>query len=239
MTKDRICLAVLIDADNISPLIADRLFEEVAKLGDAGIRRLYGDFTGSSLKGWTAAAERHAINVRQQHAYIKHKNASDIALVIEAMDLLHGGLVNGFCIVSSDSDFNSLAIRIREQGLPVFGFGESKTADCFQRACQRFLLTDGWANGTPALAEKSNVIELPRSRTAEFVALIHKALAGNEDQEGWVTLSHIGKRMRELAPDFDRGSKSLSVQLRETSQFDVEIRKDCMQARRRLKNRSA
>ena len=120
-------LAVLIDADNASAKIAGRLFEEIAKIGEASVRRIYGDFSGPRLKPWADILAQHAIIPQQQFAYTAGKNASDIALVIDAMDLLHSGRFDGFCLVSSDSDFTRLASRIREQGLDVYGFGERKT----------------------------------------------------------------------------------------------------------------
>lgn len=126
-------LAVLIDADNASARIADGLFEEIAKIGEASVRRIYGDFSSSRSKAWTEVLARHAIIPQQQFAYTVGKNASDITLVIDAMDLLHSGRFDGFCLVSSDSDFTRLAARIREQGVDVFGFGEQKR----QRASDR------------------------------------------------------------------------------------------------------
>ena len=135
-------LAVLIDADNTSAKIADRLFEEIAQLGEASVRRIYGDFTRQGLRGWSDILSKHAIIAQQNFAYVTGKNASDIALVIDAMDLMHSGRFDGFCLVSSDSDFTRLAARIREQGLDVFGFGERKTPESFRQACRRFIYTE-------------------------------------------------------------------------------------------------
>ena len=120
-------LAVLIDADNTSPQIAGGLFEEIAKFGEASVRRIYGDFSSSHLKSWSEILQKHAIDPYQQFAYTKGKNASDIALVIDAMDLLHSGRFDGFCLVSSDSDFTRLASRLREQGAEVYVFVAQKT----------------------------------------------------------------------------------------------------------------
>jgi hypothetical protein len=120
-------LAVLIDADNTSAKIVDGLFEEIAKIGEASVRRIYGDFSHSRSKSWADTLSKHAIIPQQQFAYTTGKNASDITLVIDAMDLLHSGRFDGFCLVSSDSDFTRLAARIREQGVDVFGFGEHET----------------------------------------------------------------------------------------------------------------
>src|SRR4051794_17472594 len=131
--------AVLIDAENTSPQIAAGLFEEVAKFGEASVRRIYGDFTGPELKRWSNILQKHAIDPYQQFAYTKGKNASDIALVIDAMDLLHSGRLDGFCLVSSDSDFTRLASRLREQGADVYGFGKQATPESFRQACHRFI----------------------------------------------------------------------------------------------------
>src|SRR5690348_5145490 len=135
-------LAVLIDADNTAPRIAAGLFEEVAKFGEASVRRIYGDFSKPQLKPWVEILQKYAIDPYQQFAYTTGKNASDIALVIDAMDLLHTGRFDGFCLVSSDSDFTRLASRLREQGADVYGFGERKTPESFRRACRRFIYTE-------------------------------------------------------------------------------------------------
>src|SRR4030081_2101643 len=133
---------VLIDADNTSPRIAAGLFEEIAKFGEASVRRIYGDFSGQRLKSWADILQKYAIDPYQQFAYTTGKNASDIALVIDAMDLLHSSRFDGFCLVSSDSDFTRLAARIREQGVDVYGFGEQKTPESFRQACRRFVYTE-------------------------------------------------------------------------------------------------
>src|SRR6478735_8301810 len=140
-------LAVLIDADNTSPKVADKLFEEVAKIGEASLRRIYGDFSRGQLSGWEPVLNKHAILAQQQFAYTTGKNSTDITLVIDAMDLLHSGRFDGFCLVSSDSDFTRLAARIREHGIDVFGFGEQKTPESFRQACRRFVYTENLRGG--------------------------------------------------------------------------------------------
>lgn len=132
-------LAVLIDADNASPRIAAGLFKEIATIGEASVRRIYGDFSAPRLKGWAEVLATHAIMPHQNFANTIGKNASDIALVIDAMDLLHSGRFDGFCLVSSDSDFTRLAARIREQGVAVYGFGEQKTPQSFRQAVSAVL----------------------------------------------------------------------------------------------------
>jgi uncharacterized LabA/DUF88 family protein len=142
--------AVLIDAENTSPQIASGLFEEVAKFGEASVRRVYGDFSGTKLKSWSDILQKHAIDPYQQFSYTRGKNASDIALVIDAMDLLHSGRFDGFCLVSSDSDFTRLASRLREQGADVYGFGTQKTPESFRQACRRFIYTESLLPRMPA-----------------------------------------------------------------------------------------
>ena len=131
--------AVLIDADNTSPRIAAGLFEEIAKFGEASVRRIYGDFSSPRMKSWADILQKYAIDPYQQFAYTTGKNASDIALVIDAMDLLHSRRFDGFCLVSSDSDFTRLASRLREEGADVYGFGAQKTPESFRQACRRFI----------------------------------------------------------------------------------------------------
>ena len=134
--------AVLIDADNTSPRIAAGLFEEIAKFGEASVRRIYGDFSSPRMRSWADILQKYAIDPYQQFAYTTGKNASDIALVIDAMDLLHSGRFDGFCLVSSDSDFTRLASRLREEGADVYGFGAQKTPESFRQACRRFVYTE-------------------------------------------------------------------------------------------------
>jgi uncharacterized LabA/DUF88 family protein len=138
-------LAILIDADNASPRIVTGLFQEVAAIGEASVRRIYGDFSGTRLKGWSEVLSAHAIVPQQNFANTVGKNASDIALVIDAMDLLHTGRFDAFCLVSSDGNFTRLAARIREQGVDVYGFGEHKTPESFRSACKRFIYTENFA----------------------------------------------------------------------------------------------
>lgn len=135
-------LAVLIDADNTAAQWADAIFEEIATLGEANVRRIYGDFSGPHLRGWEKKLASLAVIPHQQFAYTKGKNSSDIALVIDAMDLMHSGRFDGFVLVSSDSDFTRLAGRLREQGLQVFGIGRRNTPEAFRKACKRFIFVE-------------------------------------------------------------------------------------------------
>ncbi len=145
--------AVLIDADNTSPRIAAGLFEEVAKFGEASVRRIYGDFSSPRMKSWADILQKYAIDPYQQFAYTTGKNASDIALVIDAMDLLHSRRFDGFCLVSSDSDFTRLASRLREEGADVYGFGARKTPESFRQACRRFIYIENLVE-TPVAAPR-------------------------------------------------------------------------------------
>lgn len=220
-------LAVLIDADNASARIAPGLFEEVARIGEANVRRIYGDFSTGRLKAWADILQRYAIEPRQSFAYTTGKNASDIALVIDAMDLLHSGRFDGFCLVSSDSDFTRLATRIREDS-HVYGFGEQKTPESFRQACHRFIYTENLLPGAPAADEPERGDErtdsIARPATAA-VQLIRRAIAQlDEDDEGWVKLGGVGERLLVLAPDFDPrtfGHGKLVTLVERTGQFDV------------------
>src|SRR6202000_2628430 len=158
-------LAVLIDAENTSAKIADGLFEEIAKIGEASVRRIYGDFSHPRSKAWADILSKHAIIPQQQFAYTTGKNASDITLVIDAMDLLHSGRFDGFCLVSSDSDFTRLAARIRERGVDVFGFGEQKTPESFRQACRKFVYTENLLPGGQDAASTSKSLLPPSAAT--------------------------------------------------------------------------
>lgn len=218
-------LAVLIDADNASAKIADGLFEEIAKIGEASVRRIYGDFASTRSKSWIDVLARHAIIPQQQFAYTTGKNASDITLVIDAMDLLHSGRFDGFCLVSSDSDFTRLAARIREQGVDVFGFGEQKTPESFRQACRRFIYTE---NLLPSIVSSEvEAVQAPTSLQPPSAAapIIRKVLRQMETEDGWVPLGAVGAQLANLASDFDPrtyGFRKLSDLVRKTNAFDVE-----------------
>jgi uncharacterized LabA/DUF88 family protein len=217
-------LAVLIDADNTSARIASGLFEEIAKIGEASVRRIYGDFSG--LKTWADVLSTHAIMPHQNFAYTSGKNASDIALVIDAMDLLHSGRFDGFCLVSSDSAFTRLAARIREQGTDVYGFGEQKTPESFRQACRRFVYTEN-------LLPEASKPDQPQSDAKQGKALkpasgatplLRKAINQLENEDGWVSLSLVGKRLAILSSDFDSrtyGHAKLSDLVAKTGAFEV------------------
>ncbi|RTE93599.1 MULTISPECIES: NYN domain-containing protein [Bradyrhizobium] len=217
-------LAVLIDADNASAKIADGLFEEIAKIGEASVRRIYGDFSNARSRGWADILSKHAIIPQQQFAYTTGKNASDITLVIDAMDLLHSGRFDGFCLVSSDSDFTRLAARIREQGIDVFGFGEQKTPESFRQACRRFVYTEnllaGPVNNQDATSRSAS-LQPPEAATP----IIKKVITQMESEDGWVTLGEVGRQLANLASDFDPrtfGFRKLSDLVRKTNAFEID-----------------
>ncbi|MET4808116.1 NYN domain-containing protein [Limibacillus sp. MBR-115] len=219
-------LAVLIDADNASAKIADGLFEEIAKWGEASVRRIYGDFSHARSKAWADVLSKHAIIPHQQFAYTTGKNASDITLVIDAMDLLHSGRFEGFCLVSSDSDFTRLAARIREQGVDVIGFGEQKTPESFRMACKRFIYTE---NLQAAVGDDEANVAVGKSYlrpVKEITPAIKKAIVEIDSDDGWVTLSQVGSLLSKGAPDFDPrtyGFRKLSDLLRAAGSFEVKL----------------
>lgn len=217
--------AVLIDADNTSPRIAAGLFEEVAKFGEATVRRIYGDFSSSRMRSWTEILQKFAIDPYQQFAYTSGKNASDIALVIDAMDLLHSRRFDGFCLVSSDSDFTRLASRLREEGADVYGFGAQKTPESFRQACRRFVYTE---NLVPeAIVSTPEAGGAPKSLqpASAAVPILGKAIAQMETEDGWVGLGAVGQRLATIASDFDPrtyGHRKLSDLVRQTGEFELD-----------------
>lgn len=196
-------LAVLIDADNTQPAIIDSLLEEIANFGIATVKRIYGDWTGPHLKKWKDVLLEHAIQPIQQFAYTRGKNATDSAMIIDAMDLLYTGTMDGFCIVSSDSDFTRLSARVREAGLTVYGFGEQKTPKAFVGACDRFIFTEILRKGEKEEepTRRPNLREL-KSDT-RLVNLLRNATEDSADETGWANLGTVGQNVANKAPEFD------------------------------------
>ncbi|QRP64838.1 NYN domain-containing protein [Rhodanobacter sp. FDAARGOS 1247] len=223
-------LAVLIDADNARPAIVEGLLAEIAKYGTAHVKRIYGDWTKPDLNGWKEVLLRHSIQPIQQFRYTVGKNATDSAMIIDAMDLLYAGRFDGFCIVSSDSDFTRLASRIRESGLTVYGFGERKTPEPFRTACDKFIYTEVLA-GTTATAEAE---EAPKQRSAKelrgdthLMNLLRGAIEAASDDTGWAGLGPIGSIINKQSPDFDSrnyGYAKLSGLIKGIGLFDTEER---------------
>lgn len=224
-------LAVLIDADNTSAKVADGLFEEVAKLGGASVRRIYGDFASPLSRAWVEVLAKHALNPQQQFAYTVGKNASDITLVIDAMDLLHRDRFDGFCLVSSDSDFTRLASRIREEGVDVYGFGKTSTPESFRQACTRFIYTEN------LLPEARTAETTPRlAPVADATRAIGRLIDEMSTDGGWVALGAVGTQLNNFAPDFDArtyGYRKLSDLVRSMPQFELQKEGQHLQVRRK------
>jgi uncharacterized LabA/DUF88 family protein len=232
-TENTARLAVLIDADNAQASITEGLLAEVAKYGTAHVKRAYGDWTAPNLRGWKDQLLAQSIQPIQQFAYTTGKNATDAAMVIDAMDLLYSGRFDGFCIVSSDSDFTRLAARLRESGMTVYGFGERKTPKPFVAACDKFIYVenlrfDDAVSDSPDVKRSSK----PKPATATqlkadtaLVSLLHNAVEAASDDDGWAPLAAIGNIITNQRPDFDSrsyGYGKLSDLIKATSLFEIE-----------------
>ena len=208
-------LAVLIDGDNVSPAIADRVFTDVEMLGDPIVRRVYGD----SLDKWKPAIRKYALKSEFVAPNVGKKNAADFALVIDAMDILHGGQVDGFCLVSSDSDFTRLASRIREAGVDVYGFGSKRTPDSLRSALTEFTLIDGGEEAkAPARASPTKKAAPAKVREpappspaprADNEAAIIEAIEATKRADGWTSLNDLGKALRERGIPLRRPAEKL------------------------------
>ena len=197
-------LAVLIDADNAQPSTVEGLLAEIAKYGTANVKRIYGNWTDEKLKGWKATLLEHSIQPMQQFAYTTGKNATDSAMIIDAMDLLYTGNFDGFCIVSSDSDFTRLASRLRESGLVVYGFGEKKTPKPFVAACDKFIYTEVLrAKEEEAGPSKSRSSDDLKKDKGHLANLFRNAIDAYSDDDGWAQLGVVGSNIAKQAPEFD------------------------------------
>ncbi|WP_216908971.1 NYN domain-containing protein [Synechococcus sp. CCY 0621] len=205
-------LAVLIDADNARAAVIEAVLEEVARFGEAIVRRIYGDFTSSQSASWKALLNKFSIKPMQQFAYTVGKNATDSTMIIDAMDLLYTRRFDGFCLVTSDSDFTGLAVRLREEGLLVYGFGEEKTPAAFRNACHKFLFTEVLRTASRQGDAGAEVGEARRARDAEPPASAHpvipadflmEALDRSVDESGWTQLGTFGSYLQKIQPDFD------------------------------------
>lgn len=193
-------LAVLIDADNAQASIINELLAEVSRYGTATVKRAYGDWTTPNLRGWKEVLHTAAIQPMQQFSYTTGKNATDSSLIIDAMDLLHAGTVNGFCLVSSDSDFTRLATRIREAGLVVYGFGEQKTPQPFVAACVKFIYTE-ILRAQDSNAEPSPIVNEAPGLSLE--PLLRGAVTAAARDSGWSPLSTVGSLIMKNHSAFD------------------------------------
>lgn len=206
-------LAVLIDADNIPYSNIKGMLDEIAKLGTPTIKRIYGDWTRPTVSGWKPALLQHAITPIQQYSYTTGKNATDSAMIIDAMDILHSEKVDGFCLVSSDSDFTRLATRLRESGMLVIGIGEKKTPKPFIVACDKFIYIEIIGPKQVAKNKKvtaSNQTELAQVESTKFdtiddkfIQLLKSSIEDIADDTGWAALAGLGALINKKQPDFD------------------------------------
>lgn len=217
-------LAVLIDADNAQPSIIQGLLAEIAKYGTANVKRIYGDWTGPHLKSWKDILLPFSIQPIQQFRYAKGKNATDAAMIIDAMDLLYTKEFDGFCLVSSDSDYTKLASRIRESGLVVYGFGEKKTPEAFVAACDKFIYTEVLiSKGDDSLRKSTHELK----QDTKLVNLLINAAEASSDESGWSHLATVGYNIAKQSPDFDPrnyGYKKLGELVSATKLFNMEER---------------
>lgn len=228
-------LAVLIDADNAQAKIIENLLKDIALLGEAVVKRIYGDFTSQNSSSWKKVLQKYSIKPIQQFSYTTGKNSTDSALIIDAMDLLYTQKFDGFCLVTSDSDFTGLAVRIREAGLVVFGYGEEKTPDAFRNACHKFIPTELLRSSSEIsiLNQSQEGIQIKSQdnsiQSAEFPKkFILDALRECSNEDGWVHLGTLGSYLTKLKPDFDSrafGSRKLSDLIKSKQDlFEVEDR---------------
>jgi uncharacterized LabA/DUF88 family protein len=220
-------LAVLIDADNAQPSIVEGLLAEIAKYGTASVKRIYGDWTTPYLRSWKEVLLLYSIQPIQQFRYTVRKNSTDAAMIIDAMDLLYTNKFDGFCIVSSDSDYTKLASRIREAGLVVYGFGEKKTPEPFVSACDKFIytevLTSKEADALPIKRKSTNELK----QDTKLVNLFRNAVEASSDESGWSHLAPVGSNIAKQAPDFDPrnyGYTKLGELIAATKLFEIEER---------------
>ena len=226
-------LAVLIDGDNVPSAYVKEMLEEIAKYGNPTIKRIYGDWTKPSLSKWKKVLLETAITPIQQYGYTTGKNATDSAMIIDAMDILYSGKVNGFCLVSSDSDFTRLAVRLREAGMIVFGIGEKKTPNPFIVSCDKFIYLEILQK------QQEENLEIPDSNvkenvkfdkiTPKVIHLISSTISDLEDEEGWAFLGEVGALLQKKQPNFDSrnyGFQKLTPLIKSINKFEVEQRKN-------------
>ena len=223
-------LAVLIDGDNIPSAYVKEMMEEIAKYGNPTIKRIYGDWTKPHLVKWKNVLLENAVTPIQQYGYTQGKNATDSAMIIDAMDILYSGKVNGFCLVSSDSDFTRLATRLREAGMNVIGIGEKKTPDPFIVACDRFIYIEILKNQAK---ESSKEKETKKSEydkiTPKVVKLIASTISDVADDDGWAFLGDVGSLLQKKQPNFDSrnyGFQKLTPMINSVDKFEIESREN-------------
>ncbi len=230
-------LAVLIDADNVPYANIKEMLEEITKYGTPTFKRIYADWTKPTVSGWKSVLLENAITPIQQYSYSTGKNSSDSAMIIDAMDILYSGKVDGFCIVSSDSDFTRLAIRLREAGMKVIGFGEKKTLKPFITACDKFIYLEILKVEEPAPAAGKNIATVKRTEKkvvtplnkidADLTRLLSDSITDIADEEGWAHLGTLGSTVLKKKPDFDSrnyGYTKLLPLIKSMNRFDVDER---------------
>ena len=227
-------LAVLIDGDNIPSIYIKEMMEEIAKYGNPTIKRIYGDWTKPRLSKWKNILLENAITPIQQYAYTSGKNATDSAMVIDAMDILYSEKVDGFCLVSSDSDFTRLATRLREAGMKVIGLGEKKTPEPFIVACDKFIYIEILKNQTkerePNLAEDTTAKKHDVDKvTPKVITLISSTVSDLADDDGWAFLGDVGNLLQKKQPNFDSrnyGFQKLTPLIKSIGKFEIEQREN-------------
>ena len=229
---NEIKLAVLIDGDNIPSAYVKEMMEEIAKYGNPTIKRIYGDWTKPILVKWKNLLLENAITPIQQYGYTTGKNATDSAMIIDAMDILYGQKVNGFCIVSSDSDFTRLATRLREAGMKVYGIGEKKTPEPFIVACDKFIYIEILKKQIKE-PENTQVPDKPEKKvevdkiTPKVIRLISSTISDLADEEGWAFLGDVGSLLQKKQPNFDSrnyGFEKLTPLINSIGKFEIEQR---------------
>jgi uncharacterized LabA/DUF88 family protein len=231
MEKD-LKLAVLIDGDNIPSAYIKEMMEEIAKYGNPTIKRIYGDWTKPTLSKWKKLLLENAITPIQQYGYTTGKNATDSAMIIDAMDILYSEKVNGFCLVSSDSDFTRLATRLREAGMNVIGIGEKKTPEPFIVACDRFIYIEilrnrakeTESNATSGKPDKKNEVD---KITPKVIKLIETTISDLADDDGWAFLGDVGSLLQKKQPNFDSrnyGFEKLTPLIKSIGKFEIDQR---------------
>lgn len=226
-------LAVLIDGDNIPSAHVKEMMEEIAKYGNPTIKRIYGDWTKPHLNKWKAVLLENAIQPIQQYGYTQGKNATDSAMIIDAMDILYSNKVDGFCLVSSDSDFTRLATRLREASMKVIGIGEKKTPDPFIVACDKFIYIEILKNQSKETetdrkdkaSKKPNLDKI----TPKVIKLIGQTISDVADEDGWAFLGDVGSLLQKKQPNFDSrnyGFQKLTPMINSIPKFEVESREN-------------
>jgi uncharacterized protein (TIGR00288 family) len=225
-------IALLIDCDNVSHNSIEGVLEELAKYGMVNVRHAHGDWKSTSLSGWADKLHPHAIRPMQQFAYTKGKNATDSAMIIDAMDLLYSGSVDAFALMTSDSDFTPLVLRILESGLPVYGFGEKKTPQPFVDACSPFIYTENLVSEDEAKTDKPKQLSKKNKNElrmdASLVRLLRTAVEQTSDDDGWADMSRVGSYINNNSSfsSINYGYKKLGDLVRASDLFNIEMRRD-------------